>query len=316
MIEAPGQGPASGLQAAAQSPAGGPTAGMLLREGREAAGWHAATLAAALKVPLRKLEALETDRFDLLPDAVFVRALAASVCRTLKLDPAPILQLLPAGGAPRLAASEAGINAPFRSPRDGARPTWIDQLSRPVVLVVAALLLGALAVFLLPSHRDQGDQGDPADAQAESPAPAAVPAPEAVSEASSEAVAASAVPASASPPIAAGPVTAAVPSIVGAPVVAPVARAAASAPVAPAFSQAEGIVVFKAQAQSWIQVTDGKGNVALRKLLAAGESASATGALPLTVTVGSVSATQVEVRGQPFDLAALARDNVARFEVK
>ncbi len=310
MIEAPGQGPASGLQAAAQSPAEGPTAGMLLREGREAAGWHAATLAAALKVPLRKLEALETDRFDLLPDAVFVRALAASVCRTLKLDPAPILQLLPAGGPPRLAASEAGINAPFRSPRDGARPTWVDQLSRPVVLVVAALLLGALAVFLLPSHRDQGD------AQAESPTPATVPAPEAVPEASPEAVAASAVPASAAPQIAAQPMPAAVPSIVGARVVAPVARAAASEPVAPAFSQAEGIVVFKAKAQSWIQVTDGKGNVALRKLLAAGESASATGALPLTVTVGSVSATQVEVRGQPFDLAALARDNVARFEVK
>ena len=296
MIEAPGQGPASGLQAAAQSPAEGPTAGMLLREGREAAGWHAATLAAALKVPLRKLEALETDRFDLLPDAVFVRALAASVCRTLKLDPAPILQLLPAGGAPRLAASEAGINAPFRSPRDGARPTWIDQLSRPVVLVVAALLLGALAVFLLPSHRDQGD---PADAQAESPAPAAVPAPEAVSEASSVGLAATAALASSPSPVAAAPA--------GAPVV---------VPVAPAFSQAEGIVVFKAKAQSWIQVTDGKGNVALRKLLAAGESASATGALPLTVTVGSVSATQVEVRGQPFDLAALARDNVARFEVK
>ena len=107
-----------------------------------------------------------------------------------------------------------------------------------------------------------------------------------------------------------------VPSIVGARVVAPVARAAASAPVPLAASQAEGIVVFKVKAQSWIQVTDGKGNVALRKLLAAGESASATGALPLTVTVGSVSATRVEVRGQPFDLAALARDNVARFEVK
>ena len=310
MIEAPGQGPASGLQAAAQAPGEGPTAGTLLRAGREAAGWHAATLAAALKVPLRKLEALETDRFDLLPDAVFVRALAASVCRTLKLDPAPILQLLPAGGAPRLAASEAGINAPFRSPRDGARPPWVDQVSRPVVLVVVALLLGALAVFLLPSHLDPGD------AQAEPPAPATDLAPEAVPEASPEAVAASAVPASAAPPIAAGPMPAAVASFVGASVVAPVARAAASAPVALPAGQAEGIVLFKAKAQSWIQVTDGKGKVALRKLLAAGESASATGALPLTVTVGSVSATQVEVRGQPFDLAALARDNVARFEVK
>jgi cytoskeleton protein RodZ len=311
MSEAPGRVPASGFDAATPSAAAGPTAGMLLREAREAAGWHAATLAAALKVPLRKLEALETDRFDLLPDAVFVRALAASVCRTLKLDPAPILQLLPATGAPRLADSAAGINAPFRSPRDGARPSGVGQLSRPVVLVVLALLLGALALVLLPSHRDSGD------AQAEAPAPASFPAPEAMPEASSGAVATSAASTS-SPSSVAAPTAA--PSIAAAasaaPVIAPVASAAGSTVVPPAANPAEGIVVFKASAQSWIQVTDGKGKIALRKLLAAGESAGATGVLPLAVTVGSVSATQVEVRGQPFDLAPLARDNVARFEVK
>ncbi|HYE38489.1 MAG TPA: helix-turn-helix transcriptional regulator, partial [Ramlibacter sp.] len=53
----------------------GVTAGALLRDAREAAGLHVATLAANLKVPVRKLEALEEDRYDLLPDAVFVRAL-------------------------------------------------------------------------------------------------------------------------------------------------------------------------------------------------------------------------------------------------
>ena len=36
--------------------------------------------------------------------------------------------------------------------------------------------------------------------------------------------------------------------------------------------------------------------------MAAGETAGATGALPLTVTVGSVDATEVQVRGKPFDL--------------
>ena len=50
------------------------TAGTLLREAREAAGLHVATLAANLKVPVRKLEALEEDRFDQLGDAVFIRA--------------------------------------------------------------------------------------------------------------------------------------------------------------------------------------------------------------------------------------------------
>ncbi|WP_457306933.1 helix-turn-helix domain-containing protein, partial [Polaromonas sp. P5_E6] len=39
-----------------------PTAGTLLREAREAAGIHIAALAVSLKVPVKKLEALELDR--------------------------------------------------------------------------------------------------------------------------------------------------------------------------------------------------------------------------------------------------------------
>lgn len=285
MNEAPGQGPASGFNPAAALDT--PSAGTLLRQAREEAGLHVATLAGALKVPVRKLEALEADRFDLLPDAVFVRALAASVCRNLKLDPAPILLRLPATGGPRLAPTEGGINAPFRSPRDGVGPSWRDQLSRPVFLVVFALLLGALALLVLPSRHD-------ADQAVTAPAPGAEPAPEAA-------------------PVAANP--APVQLVASAALTPPAAGASASAPATP-LPVAEGVVVFKAKAASWIQVTDAKGGVPLRKLLGAGESATASGPLPLAVTVGSVSATDVQVRGKPFDLAPLSRDNVARFEVK
>jgi cytoskeleton protein RodZ len=63
-------------------------------------------------------------------------------------------------------------------------------------------------------------------------------------------------------------------------------------------------------------VTDAKGNTVLRKLMEPGESASASGALPLSVTVGSVEATEVQVRGKPYNLAPLSKDNVARFEIK
>ena len=70
-------------------------AGALLRAARERQGLHLAALAAQLKVAPRKLEALEADRYDELPDATFVRALAASMCRVLKIDPAPVLERLP-----------------------------------------------------------------------------------------------------------------------------------------------------------------------------------------------------------------------------
>jgi cytoskeleton protein RodZ len=75
-------------------------------------------------------------------------------------------------------------------------------------------------------------------------------------------------------------------------------------------------VTFRTKADSWIKVTDAKGTTVLQKLMTAGDSAGASGTLPLTVTVGSVQATEVEVRGQPFNLAPVAHDNVARFEIK
>ena len=52
------------------------TAGGLLRQARQAKGLHIAALAAAIKVVPRKLELLESDQFDKLPDATFTRALA------------------------------------------------------------------------------------------------------------------------------------------------------------------------------------------------------------------------------------------------
>ncbi|MBI2772289.1 MAG: helix-turn-helix domain-containing protein [Burkholderiales bacterium] len=317
--------------------ASGTTAGTLLREAREAAGLHVAALAVSLKVPVRKLEALEADRLDLLPDAVFVRALAASVCRTLKIDPAPVLALLPQTGAPRLADSESGINAPFRSPSDGAGPSWLDQLSRPVFLAVFALLLGALVLILLPAtQRDEAPavaRSDvvippipPTPMVYQPPSEGAVPAassvtavaiPQATSHTPTLTLARPATPASAP---AATTVTKSVsPSVMPTATATAAKVASAPAPVpaasAPAASTS-GLVVFKARAQSWIQVTDAKGTVTLRKLLMPGETAGASGTTPLVVTVGSANGTEVEVRGKPMNLAPYVRDNVARFEVK
>jgi cytoskeleton protein RodZ len=78
----------------------------------------------------------------------------------------------------------------------------------------------------------------------------------------------------------------------------------------------EAIISFSASGMSWIKVTDSQGKVTLQKTLAAGETASANGQPPLSVVVGKVDATQVQVRGKTFDLQTVARENVARFEVK
>jgi cytoskeleton protein RodZ len=135
------------------------TAGTLLRQAREAAGMHIAALAVSLKVPVKKLEALEQDRFDLLPDAVFVRALASSVCRTLKLDAAPVLGLLPQTSAPKLTYQGSGINAPFRTPGEGPSPSVWTQVSKQAVLAGLLLLLGALVLIFMPAMKQDGSNG-------------------------------------------------------------------------------------------------------------------------------------------------------------
>lgn len=292
------------------------SAGSLIRQAREVAGLHIAALAVALKVPVKKLEALEADRLDLLPDAVFVRALAASVCRTLKIDAGQVLALLPQTGKPSLGQPHTPINAPFRGPGDGPGPSLLAQVSRPAVLAGLLLVLAALVLIFLPAVQQSGPVAEPATVVSTPAAPQDGPSGEVTARANP---AENDKPAELSAP-------AAVPA---APVLAPQLSAATSLPPpvpslpAPAAMATEsvqpaptGIIVFKAKDESWVEVTDARGVVVVRRLLAAGEQIGVSGALPLAAVVGRVDATQVEVRGKAFDLSAVSKDNVARFEVK
>ncbi len=83
-----------------------------------------------------------------------------------------------------------------------------------------------------------------------------------------------------------------------------------------AFAASSGPLVLKAKVPSWVSVIDARGVSVFNKVLAAGEVAAVSGATPLKVTVGKADGTEVLVRGKAFDLAPVARENVARFEVK
>ena len=286
----------------------GASAGALLRQARQSAGMDIAVLASALKVPVSKLQALENDDFTVLPDAVFARALASSVCRTLKVDPAPVLGQLPQGQAPRLVGDKDGLNAKFKDPQDKAPPLRLPAASRGVSLTVLVLLAAAAAVYFLPSGMLEFDL---ARAPAPAPAQAVVEASQengSVSEAVPGAESAVSAQSPASDVPAAAP-TAAVP-------VAAVPMVAASVASAAGTVVASALLEFRATAESWVQVRDAAGAVVFERTLKAGESAQAPGKPPLSVVVGKVNATEVMVRGAPFDLSTVARENVARFEVK
>jgi len=308
----------------------GESAGQLLRRAREASGLHIAALAVAMKVPVKKLEALEADRLSELPDAVFVRALAASMCRTLKVDPAPILSKLPQSVTPKLESDDRGVNMPFHGSSNGFAGPAMGLLKKPAVLTVLALLVAAAVVVLVPDMPSRGEasmkaSNEPAPAPAPAQAPVTVPTPAVagsdkvgtapvsdpqVRVAGVEAPAAAA----SAPAVPAIPAAKDVAKRASAPVAGPVAAATAS--VAAVTAPVEAVMQFKAKSSAWVRVTDAKGVIQLEKTLAAGEIAGAGGALPLSVVVGNVGATDVEVRGQAFSLDAFNKSNVARFEVK
>lgn len=301
---------------ASDAPGGGEfSPGSYLRESREAAGLHLATLAASLKVSVGKLEALEHDRFDLLPDAVFTRALASSVCRMLKLDPAPVLARLPPIAGVKFAPQDRGINEPFRHRPAGPAPSVLSQISRPAVLAGVVLLLGALVLIFLPSIRNESTlvsgllrssevNGKPAPQFPTDIFPTASPeetaSADALNGSSIEQVVAES--SKAAPPAEA--------------LAAPAAGLAANSGVAVTGAVPGAVATFQATGESWVQVTDAKGAVVLNRTLKAGEAAEVSGLLPLSAVVGRADVTQVQVRGQAFDLLAVSKNNVARFEVK
>ncbi len=290
------------------------SAGEMLKAARERSGMHIAALAVMLKVPVKKLEALETSRFDLLPDTVFVRALAASVCRTLKIDAAPIMERLPHTGVPQLLFRGGTVSAPFRSPRDVQGASMWSGLPKPAIAAVLLLLVASLVVAFLPTLTTQFVQisafvekrmaignGTVGNGLANTTF-------DSKSETSLTDLAVA--------PIGAPKAAALLPSgqISDTAALAPLLQGSPSA--AASAGSAIGVVVFRAIGESWVEVTDAKKQTVLRRTLATGESVGVSGVLPLSATVGRANMTQVDVRGQAFDLTPWSKDNVARFEVK
>jgi len=298
------------------------TAGSLLRRARTAQGLHIAALAASLKVPPRKLELLETDRYDELPDAAFVRALAITLCRALKIEAGPVLALLPrsasdTGGLDHVAA---GLNEPFRERPDRHVPSDWSGLAMPGLWGTGLLLVAAAAVYLWPELRGAGEwvresvktmpalfsEKPVSGLSTDVAAPAAGPMLSASMAAKSPEGATTA---------AQGPGSAAVitePAVVSTSASTTVPEPAAGAQLV----AGSGVLHLSASSSSWIEVFDGRGRPLLSRTLQPGEDVALDGAPPFKLTVGNAAATRLRFHGEAIDLVARARNNVARIELK
>lgn len=297
---APGMTPTAGAS---------PSAGTLLRIARQAQGLHIAALAASIKVSQRKLELLEADRLSELPDATFARALAQTICRSLKIDPTPVLAALPPAPGYRLDAVDGGIKTPFRDRPGRHEPASFSALTSPVVWVTALIAAAAMWVLLMPadwaSQVQSAISGSPP-----APPPASAPVVAAVQP----------------PLIVAAPVDAAVaPADAASAVMADGATSAGvattndltvTAAVGSAGPAAVGLLQLKASAETWVEVVDGQSKVLVSRMLLSGEALVLDGVAPFQLKIGNAAGTEVAFRGQAVNLASSTRDNVARLELK
>lgn len=313
-------------------------AGALLRAAREAAGVHIATLAGTLKVPLDKLQALENGDLAALPDRVFARALASSVCRNLKIDPAPVLTLLPRAAPGPLPWQAEGINTPVKTVAGKSLDFSTQGKHRWLGWLVLALLLGALALVFWPHGAPVSGAAGPKPASAagavasaasvqQEPEPQTplTPSPTPGSATAQAVEAQTPAPAPASVASAAFAVavetqrpsastTAAAPDGGGAATALVAAPSSATPALAAPATGAD--LLLRARSASWVQVRDAAGKVVQERTLQAGESLPVAGKPPLAVVLGRADAVEVFVRGQPFAPPAVSKGNVARFEVK
>jgi cytoskeleton protein RodZ len=255
------------------------SAGQLLQQARQASGLHIAALSMALKVPVKKLEALEADDWAKLPDAVFVRTLATSVCRQLRTDPAPILAVLPQAVNPMIlqdSKSIMGLNQSFRAPSDPKPSLLGTTISMPMLMAAIGLLLAALVIIFFPKSDDE-----------------AIDVKEEVAKVTTPIL-----------PLASTPNSALI--------VEPITPVA-STPAQSSFPT----LIMVAKGDVWVEVKDSRGTLLAQRTMHSGEKLTASGVPPLAVVIGRLNEMQsIEVRGKPMSLANLSPDNVARFEVK
>jgi cytoskeleton protein RodZ len=293
------------------------SAGAMLRAARERQGLHIAALAAAIKVPQAKLEALESGRYESLTDATFVRALAQSVCRVLKIDAKPVLELLPSASGAALERVNHGLKAPFQDRPGRNEPGEARLWHQPVFWFVVLLLLAAAAFVLWPQRASLMSSlpaalglSDPAIAPSPMPRPTEAKPAVRAAEAAARPPAVASTPAEVVPQVAVAP-AAPTPVITETVHSAPTDAAAATAADTPA-----GVAVVRTSEPSWVEAQDARGNVLLSRTLQPGESVGLDGPLPLRLVIGNAPATEVTMRGKRITLGAPNRENVVRVELK
>ncbi|MEO8847522.1 MAG: RodZ domain-containing protein [Casimicrobiaceae bacterium] len=324
---------------AATSPIG---AGAMLAHARDEAALSVDTVAAQLKLAPRQVRALESGDFAALPGRTFVRGFVRNYARLLGIDAANVLAALPADNEPglrhpHLASTQRVMGEiPAEHARRRSFAGWAIALALVAIIAVAVLYeiireqrvaatepakpgrpaASAPAVEAAPQSPAAPEGRALPNPMAPAPQPAPVTAPSSGAASVDTKLAANL-------PLAAGSRTAADVSATPAATTAATTRAAAAADSHAAIATMASAVAAKAstlqvifRGTSWLDIKDATGASVLTMTGNDGATRTLALAPPLDLVVGNADHVDMTFRGERVDLAAHAKQNVARLQLR
>ena len=285
----------------------------MLRQARERRGETLSDVAHALKLSLHQVEALEQERFDVLPGSAFVRGFLRNFARHVHLDLDARIAALELGGSAQGVGLSTVTNASGEipvggeDPRKGVKPAL-------VVVVAMAVVLGAGWYF----DWFKVDEQPQVPAQQTLAEPAVMPAP----LAEAPRLGGGGAPPLMSMPLSSGLATPALGDPVGdGPAEAALGSAEAERDAESATEEAQegreapvgsvdvaeldagvGRLSFALRGESWIQVRDRDGVALYTGTNAPGSTRVVQGQPPFAIVVGNAALVSLEFNGQAVDL--------------
>lgn len=291
-----------------------PNLGPRLRAARESRGWSKEDVAHRLHVPTTVIADIEAERFERLGAPIYVRGYLSKYAALVGLPLVVVNRVIEGMSEPTLKAST-------EAPRSVA--TW----ERYRVAVIGAVITLAVAVPVLTLVANRGinapvpqvrslDESELSEPVAVQPAVTPMLEPQTMTQ----------PPAQPANPPASDAVAATDPAAsMAAPAVPEAAEPAAPAPNNALLASMSGFSTPTAEGQhvvearfredSWIEIFDESGRVVEQALVRAGQSRRYESTGALSIKIGNVGGVDLQADGNPIDLAAHARANVARLRL-
>jgi cytoskeleton protein RodZ len=294
--------------------------GQTLRKARELQGLSISDVSGQIKFAPRKIEALEADDFNNLPEMAFVRGFVRSYAKLLQLDAQQLLDLLP--------DQDASIDIP--EPVQVLNPGVYTFQRQNLIWLGAAVLLGVLAVGFAMWHLKPDPATNEVSREVAHVQPNSTQITNPDDHPAASTTAASSVTAVAQLAVAPTPVVAMpMPIKVVPPPVTPIPPVVMTTPTkivaqeikvtvqpVPTSQAASLRMVF--EGDSWVEVRDKQGKILSQQLNVRGSILQLSGNAPFALTIGRAASVKLYFRDKPVDLTTYTQNSrsVARLKLE